>query len=136
MRTTRGKEAASRIARDSVQVSRKRCDGPGPVPAAPEAVADIESLEERRLLASFTFGSGVLTANGTTAPERFTVYRVTGPGVDEIHVRVRDLNTSIEQDSGAKATGTVTRVVVNASSGDDQVVVEDANDIAGTWNPF
>jgi len=99
-------------------------------------VADIEALEERRLLASFSFASGVLTASGTTAPERFTVYRVTGPGVDEIHVRVRDLNTSTEQDSGAKTTSTVTRVVVNGNSGDDNIVVEDANDIAGGWTPF
>jgi Ca2+-binding RTX toxin-like protein len=98
--------------------------------------ADVESLEERRLLASFSFGSGVLTATGTANPERFTVYRVTGPGVDEIHVRVRDLTTGTEQDSGAKATSTVTQVVVNAGSGDDNLVVEDANDIAGGWTPF
>jgi Ca2+-binding RTX toxin-like protein len=107
-----------------------------PSSAASNGVADIEALEDRRLLASFSFASGVLTANGTTAPERFTVYRVTGPGVDEIHVRVRDLNTSIEQDSGAKTTSTVTRVVVNANSGNDNIVVEDQSDLNSGWTPF
>src|SRR3712207_4488773 len=95
-----------------------------------------EPLEDRTLFASFSFFNGVLTANGTSADERFTVYRVTGPSVDEIHVRVRDLGTGVEQDSGAKATGSVTKVVVNASSGNDQIAVEDADDILNTWTPF
>jgi len=136
MRAGRISEAALATGITGVQRNRTRAEECPPSSAASNGVADIEALEERRLLASFSFASGVLTASGTTAPERFTVYRVTGPGVDEIHVRVRDLNTSTEQDSGAKTTSTVTRVVVNGNSGDDNIVVEDANDIAGGWTPF
>jgi Ca2+-binding RTX toxin-like protein len=96
----------------------------------------VESLEDRTLFASFTFSGGVLTASGTSAAERFTVYRVTGPSADEIHVRVRNLSTGVEQDSGAKTTSTVTRVECYGSTGDDEMVVEDATDIANGWTPL
>lgn len=136
MRVARIKDEFAALAAtfDKAQ-ARRRHSPPREVILDVEAIG-VEELEKRRLFASFAFSGGVLSAVGTTDAERFTVYRVTGPGVDEIHVRVLNLVTSVEQDSGAKATGTVSRIDVFGAAGDDDIVVESAEDISNGFTPF
>jgi Ca2+-binding RTX toxin-like protein len=101
------------------------------LPSSLPTIAAIDSLEVRRLLASASISGGVLTYTGDSVAEKVQVYRLTGPGQDDIHIRVG------ATDYGPFASCAITaRIEVNAGSGNDQVVVEDSNDISGGTTPF
>jgi Ca2+-binding RTX toxin-like protein len=87
-----------------------------------------EVLEGRRLLSSVSFSGGVWTLNADTTAETIRVYRVveTSPASDRIKFEINTTPATIY----SRDTSTITsKVVVNASSGDDIVHVETQQEV-------
>lgn len=86
----------------------------------------VESLEQRRLLASVSFSSGVWTLNADGTAETIYVYRVieTSPATDKIKLQI---GTTIWSRDSADIT---VKVQVLANGGDDIVHVETDQEVA------
>ena len=85
--------------------------------------AEVEPLEERRLL-SYSFGSGILTFNGTSSADTIIGYRINNGSGDNVYVR---RNAGTPEIAGPYTSASVTKVVINGGAGNDTIYFELGN---------
>ena len=80
-----------------------------------------EELEPRRLL-SYSFSNGVLTFTGTTGADTIIAYRIVNESGDNVYVRRTEPDP--DEIAGFYSSSSVTKVVINAAQGNDNVSAE------------